>query len=140
VPWWSAPSWPSLPCGRENNLNGGSLSSGRRPDVLVNKRSAAGRGGIVFRNHVDAAVVAFTHAATLEHLISAEGLAGIAKSALRQFQEIDFHGKEASRNRLREQYRQDAEEAHWLLRMEHSLAPALEEDVDTIRRILDEKF
>jgi len=51
---------------------------------------------IVFRNYIDAAVVAYIHSATLEHLISVEGLASITRSALRQFQEIDFQGKEAS--------------------------------------------
>jgi hypothetical protein len=95
---------------------------------------------IVFRNYIDAAVVAYTHSATLEHLISAEGLASITKSALRQFQEIDFQGKEASGNRLREQYRQDAEEAHRLLAKEHSRLPALEEHVQAIRRIVDGEF
>jgi len=113
---------------------------GLRPDVFVNKRSAAGRGVIVFRNYIDAAVVAYIHSATLEHLISVEGLASITKSALRQFQEIDFQDKEASGKRLREQYRQDAEEAHRLLTKEHSLLPALEEDVQAIRRILDGEF
>jgi hypothetical protein len=113
---------------------------GLRPEVLVNRGSAAGRGVIVFRNYIDAAVVAYTHSATLEHLISAEGLASITRSALRQFQDIDFHGKEASEKRLREQYRQDAEEAHRLLAKEHSLLPALEEDVQAIRHILDGQF
>jgi hypothetical protein len=113
---------------------------GLRPEVLVNRGSAAGRGVIVFRNCIDAAVVAYTHSATLEHLISAEGLASITKSALRQFQEINFQGKEASGKRLREQYRQDAEEAHRLLAKEHSLLPALEEDVQAIRRIVDGEF
>jgi len=95
---------------------------------------------IVFRNYIDAAVVAYIHSATLEHLISVEGLASITRSALRQFQEIDFQGKEASGKRLREQYRLDAEEAHRLLTKEHSLVPALEEDVQAIRRILDGEF
>jgi hypothetical protein len=95
---------------------------------------------IVFRNYIDAAVVAYIHSATLEHLISVEGLASIIGSALRQFQEIDFQGKEASGKRLREQYRQDAEGAHRLLPKEHSLLPALEEDVQAIRRILDGEF
>jgi hypothetical protein len=109
-------------------------------EALVNKRSAAGRGVIVLRNYIDAAIVAYTHSATLEHLISAEGLARLTRSALRQFQEIDFQGQEASGNRLREQSRQDAEEAYRLLAMEHSRPPVLEEDVHAIRRILDGEF
>ena len=88
-----------------------------RSDVLIRKMSATGRGVIVFRNYIDAAVVAHMHSATLENLVTAEGLARITKAALKEFQEIDFQGKTISGKRLREQYRQDAEEACKLLTM-----------------------
>ena len=86
-------------------------------DIVIKKTSTTGRGVIVFRNYIDAAIVAHMHSATLENLITAEGLARITRAALKEFQEIDFQGKEASGKRLREQYRQDAEEACKLLTM-----------------------
>jgi hypothetical protein len=109
-----------------------------RSDVLIRKTSAAGRGVIVFRNYIDAAIVAHIHSATLENLVTAEGLARITKAALKEFQEIDFQGREASGKRLRAQYRQDAEEAYKLLTMGSPRPSPLEEDVREIRRILDE--
>lgn len=108
-----------------------------RPDVVIRKTSAQGRGVIVFRNYIDAAVTAYMHSATLENLVTAEKLARITKAALNQFQAIDFQGKEASGKRLREQYRQDAEEAYKLLTTMASLPP---EVLREIRSILDEKF
>jgi uncharacterized protein YhfF len=109
-------------------------------DVLIGKTSATGRGVIVFRNYIDAAVVAHMHSTTLENLVTAEGLARITKAALDEFQEIDFQGKEGSGIKLREQYRQDAEEAYKLLTMVLPRPSPLEEDVTEIRRILDEGF
>jgi len=109
-------------------------------DVLIGKTSATGRGVIVFRNYIDAAIVAYRHSATLEHLVTAEGLARITKAALDEFQDIDFQGKEGSGIKLREQYRQDAEEAYKLLTMVLPRPSPLEEDVMEIRRILNEGF
>jgi len=111
-----------------------------RSDVLITKTSATGRGVIVFRNYIDAAVVAHMHSVTLENLVTAEGLARITKAALKEFQEIDFQGKTTSGKRLREQYRQDAEEACNLLTMTPLRSSALQEDVTEIRRMLDEGF
>lgn len=108
-----------------------------RPDIVIRKTSAQGRGVIVFRNYIDAAVTAYTHSATLENLITAEELAKITRSALSQFLAIDFQGREAAEKRLREQYRQDAEESWKLLASRPSLPP---EVLREIRRILDEKF
>jgi hypothetical protein len=111
-----------------------------RLDVLIRKTSSTGRGVIVFRNYIDAAVVAHMHSATLENLVTAEGLARITKAALKEFQEIDFQGKTTSGRGLRQQYRQDADEACKLLTMSPSGSSALQEDVAEIRRILDEGF
>ena len=80
------------------------------------------------------------HSATLENLVTAEGLARITKAALKEFQEIDFQGKTTSGKRLREQYRQDAEEACKFLTISPVRSSALQEDVTEIRRILDEGF
>ncbi|MEK6406485.1 MAG: hypothetical protein AABN34_05935 [Acidobacteriota bacterium] len=105
-------------------------------DLLVSETSASGRGVIVFRNYIQAAVVAYTHSATLGDLVTAEELATITKAALEQFLEIV--GKETGDafGRLREEYRQDAERAYQLL-MSASPKPSA---VGDIRRILDEKF
>ena len=46
-----------------------------------------------------------------------EGLESITRAALERFQGINFQGQEASGKRLREQYRQDAEEAYGRLPM-----------------------
>lgn len=108
-----------------------------RPDIVTGKTSSQGRGVIVFRNYIDAAVSAYLHSETLENLITAEELANITRAALKQFQVINFQGKGASAKRLREQYRQDAEDAHKLLTTRASLPPEVFRD---IRSILDEKF
>jgi hypothetical protein len=109
-------------------------------DVVITKTSDTGRGVIVFRNYIDAALIAHTHSVTLENLVTAEGLAKITKAALKQFQEINFQEKKASKQRLREQYLQDAEEAYKRLQMETPKPSRLEEDVKEIRRMLDEEF
>jgi hypothetical protein len=108
-------------------------------DIVIKKTSATGRGVIVFRNYIDAAIVAHMHSATLENLVTAEELAKITKTALDEFKAIGFQGKDASGRRLRDQYRQDAEEAYKLLTMGPP-RPSLENDVTEIRRILDEGF
>ncbi len=108
--------------------------------VLITKTSAAGRGVIIFRNYIDAAVIAHRHSATLGNLVTAEGLAKITKAALEQFKDINFRGKEDSGRRLREQYRQDAEAAYGLLTMGTARRSAFDADVAAVRRILDEGF
>lgn len=109
-------------------------------DVLIGRTSASGRGVIVFRNYIDAAIIAHMHSATLKYLVTAEGLAKVTRAALNEFQAIDFQGKEASRIRLQEQYRQDAEEAYKLLTMTPSRPSPLEDDMKEIRWLLDERF
>jgi len=104
-------------------------------ELVVKKTSASGRGVIVFRNYIDAAVVAHMHSQTLENLITAEELAGITKAALTQFKAIKFPADEPTVKRLREEYRQDAEEAYKLLTT-GSRKPS--PDVTAIRRILDQ--
>lgn len=110
------------------------------PNVLIGKTSATGRGVIVFRNYINAAIVAHMHSATLENLVAAEGLARITMAALNEFQAINFQGKEDSGVRLRKQYRQDAEEAYALLRKAPSMPSPLEKTVTDIRRLLDKPF
>ena len=108
----------------------------QHPDLLVSETSASGRGVIVFRNYIQAAVIAYVHSATLEDLITAEELATITKAALEQFQEIVEKGKDDSLGKLRQEYRQDAERACQLL-ISSGLKPS---GLADIRRILDEKF
>jgi hypothetical protein len=128
---------------RESKDDGRSASPTFRdlgPDVVVGKKSADGRGVIVFRNYIDAAVITYMHSATLENLVTVEGLARITKAALEQFREqkTDFQqaGKEESRQRLQQQYREDAEEACNLLMRVTPGSTAVEENVKAIRRML----
>jgi hypothetical protein len=109
-------------------------------DLLVTKTSPTGRGVIAFLNYIEAALIAHTHSATLQNLVSAEGLARITRAALTQFHAIDFQGLAESRERLRRQYREDAEGAHTRLTTATPRPPRPEEDVTEIRRILDAPF
>jgi hypothetical protein len=137
----------------------------QHPELLVSETSASGRGVIVFRNYIQAAVIAYVHSATLEDLITAEELATITKAALEQFQkrieEIIEKGKDDTRRdrspgwvgrwfqerkiekgeddplvKLREEYRKDAERACQLL-ISSDLNPL---GLAEIRGILEEKF
>jgi hypothetical protein len=107
---------------------------------IVTRSSPGGRGVIVFRNHIEAAVIAFAHANTLGDLITADRLARITRSALDEFGTIDFQaeGKAESRKALARQYREDAEDAYRRLT---ELAPgptSRQEDLKAIRLALDE--
>lgn len=120
-----------------HNLTKASPSFKKLPsDILVSKSSATGRGVIVFRNYIDAAIVAHMHSVTLENLVTARELARITRASLEQFKKINFRGNEASE--LRKQYRQDAEEAYRLLTKGPRKPSPLEEDLKKIRRMLDE--
>ena len=92
---------------------------------------------IVFRNYIAAALIAYAHSTTLENLITADELAKVTRAALTQFQAIDFAAKQASRDQLRDQYRQDAEAAYTLLTRASQPSSALVEDIRQIRHILD---
>ena len=71
------------------------------PDLLVSEASSTGRGVIVFRNYIRAAVLAYKHRATLDNLITAEELATITEAALAQFQEEAREIAAAPRDTLR---------------------------------------
>lgn len=103
------------------------------PELVVGRASASGRGVIVFRNYIEAALIAHRHSATLGDLITAEELGTVTQVALEGFRKLIFPPElAASRQRLRDQYRQDAEEALTLL------PPG--EAARTIRQILDGGF
>jgi hypothetical protein len=102
-------------------------------DLIVSEAPIPGRGVIVFRNYIQAALIAFAHSDTLENLITADELAAITKAALEQFQEIVESRNDQS---LRAEYRYDADKAYQLL-MSAEPKPSILGD---IRRILDEKF
>ncbi|HXU35856.1 MAG TPA: hypothetical protein VN937_05790 [Blastocatellia bacterium] len=108
----------------------------QHPDLLVSETSASGRGVIVFRNYIHAAVIAYRQSATLENLVTAEELATITRAALEQFQEVVESNKDRAFERLRQEYRQDAESAYQLLMTADPKPSALED----IRRLLDEGF
>ena len=102
-------------------------------DLIVSEAPIPGRGVIVFRNYIQAALIAFAHSDTLENLITADELAAITKAALEQFQEIVESRNDQS---LRAEYRNDADKAYQLL-MSAEPKPSILGD---IRHILDEKF
>ena len=108
-------------------------------DVVL-PTSASGRGVIVHRNYIAAAVAAYQHAETLNHLVNLTELAQITRAALAQFTEIDFQDKKASAKNLKQQYREDAEQAYALLTSADSAGSAVTDNLTEIRRLLDEKF
>lgn len=105
---------------------------------IIQKNSGSGRGVIVYRNYIAAAVVAYQHAESLDHLISLSELATITRAALTQFAAIDFRGKQQAGRQLRQQYRKDGERAYQLLTATPSATPELMDNIMEIRRLLDE--
>jgi hypothetical protein len=105
--------------------------------LVVGKASPAGRGVIVHRNYIEAALIAHLHAPSLDNLITVESLVRVTCAALAQFRELDFaaEGKGASGDALRRQYREDAEEVCRTLARAGS--PAGEAGVAEIRRLLE---
>jgi hypothetical protein len=88
---------------------------------------------IVFRNYIEAALIAHAHLESLNNLITAASLARITRAALEGLEKIDFQAvDEASRKRLHGQYGEDAAEAFRRLKLLPGLAPACEEDVRAI--------
>ncbi|HMH52518.1 MAG TPA: hypothetical protein VK548_19925 [Candidatus Acidoferrum sp.] len=106
--------------------------------LVVGRDSPTGRGVIVFKNYIEAALIAYRHAATLQHLITAEKLARITQAALVEFRTIALPDTEASRE-LRGQYRQHAEETFTLLTAAAPTAGVAAAAKD-IRQILDSGF
>ena len=113
-----------------------------RPAIRVSETSPSGRGVIVFRNYIDAAVIAYIHRATLRdpvtsrELITPQELAVIAESALAEFEAQAAGIASSARALLRQEYTQDAEKAAALLAAEPSLSPA----VERIRATLSSRF
>jgi hypothetical protein len=85
-------------------------------------------GVIVFRNYIQAAVLAHLHA---RGLVTADSLARITRSALEEFDAIDFGDHASQKPRLAEQYRQDARDA--LLLLEGAAGQTLAAEVAAIR-------
>ena len=104
--------------------------------ALVSSASADGRGVIVFRNYIAAALLAHHHASTLGDLVTDGELLGITRAALEEFSRIDF-GEQAARARLQSQYRQDAEEVLRILSESGEAATERQNDLAAIQRILD---
>jgi hypothetical protein len=121
----------------DNAARGASHSFKNIPSELVVKdTSEEGRGIIIFRNYIHAAVLAYKHRAKLgEDLMTADELANVTEAALTQFQEQagDFENTD-SRDALRQQYAEDAAEA------ERLLIAAVSDRAGAIRRLLDAHF
>lgn len=119
-----------------HDLNKGSPSfKDLRAHEKITRASAQGRGVIVFRNAIDAALIAHVHAKTLGNLITANELAKITREALTQFQAIRFEAGAEHAVRLRNEFRQDGEAAYRLLTTTSRTSSA---DVATIRGLLDQ--
>ena len=112
------------------------------PAIRVGEQSPSGRGVIVFRNYIDAAVIAYSHRATLRdpatsrELITAQELAVIVESALAEFEAQAAGIASSAQALLRQEYSQDAAKAADLLAAEPSLSPA----VERIRATLSSRF
>lgn len=106
--------------------------------VLVDASSTSGRGVIVFRNYVDAAIQAHLHAPTLDDLITAEELAAVTRAGLEEFHQLDFGERKTSRRKLTREYREDGEKALELLTAVRPATDRLEDEAGEIRRLLDQ--
>jgi hypothetical protein len=111
--------------------------NGLRAEDRITRASTHGRGVIVFRNYIDAAIIAHVHSRTLGDLVTADELARITREALAEFRTIPFEAGTPAVTRLRNEYRQDAEEAHRLLT---TASPTSSPDVAVIRSLLDQGF
>jgi hypothetical protein len=129
---------------RQSDTDRGSASPAFRAlpaALVVGRSSAGGRGVIVFRNYIDAAVIAHGHAATLGDLVTPEQLARITRVALEEFQAVGAPAGEPSGHpRLRDQYREDAEAARVLLARVVQRSSALEDDVKAVAQLLSSPF
>jgi hypothetical protein len=121
---------------RSNQTRPPSPAFDRLPATLrVGRASASGRGVIVFRNYVDAAVIAYTHRATLGDLITADELVAVTLAALREIDAADIDDV-TLRESLRREYRDDANVAADLVKPSGAAVdPAAE-----IRRMLATRF
>lgn len=117
---------------RSNTTRPPSPAFDRLPATLrVDRASANGRGVIVFRNYIDAAVIAYAHRATLMDLITADELVAVTVAALTEFEAVAIDD-DALRESLRREYREDAKTAADLVKPSGAAVdPAAE-----IRRLL----
>lgn len=76
--------------------------------LMVTVNSEYPTGIIVFRNYIDAAAVAYAHAAKLQNLITAKELGQITLAALTELRAIPFSNGQGERERLFREYREDA--------------------------------
>lgn len=95
----------------------------------VDEHSPTGRGGIVHRNYVHAAIIAYLHHDELQ-LIDAPALARITRTALEEIDQLD---QEAA-NRVRPLYRQDTRSALALLLEAEPVVEAMGDDVRFIQQ------
>jgi hypothetical protein len=111
-------------------------------DLVVRRDSATGRGIIVHRDYIEAAIIAYIHRKTLKDLVTVEKLAHVTRAAL-----LDLKAPPPAStrtpargvldaDRLLPQYRAHSEEAFALLTAAPQ-TPALTEAAKEIRQILD---
>ncbi len=121
---------------RSNQERPPSPAFNRLPATLrVDRSSATGRGVIVFRNYIDAAVITYAHRATLMNLITADELVAVTVAALTEFEAAGIDDV-ALRESLRREYREDANTAADLVKP----AGAAVDPAAEIRRLLAARF
>ena len=79
--------------------------------LVVSDGAAPSPGVLLFRNHIQAAVLGYLH---VKDLITPTGLAAVARAALEQLLSIEF-ADDGARAALQAEYRSDAERAVELL-------------------------
>ena len=99
-----------------------------KPLAVVTEASSSGRGIIVFRNYIEAAVIAYAQRATLDELIDAGELSAITVAALTEFEGVAATAP--SRATLVVQYKADAQRALALLTASSSATGPIQQALD----------
>ena len=105
------------------------------PNLVVGRTSPAGRGVIVFRTYVEAALIAYRHAGSLQGLITAAKLARVTCAALQEL--VTSPLREAVSADMRARYQQHAQEAFALVSDAAHQDTALVEEAKRIHQLLN---
>lgn len=103
--------------------------------LKVTITSADAKGVIAFRNYIVAATVAYAHGAKLDKLITTEELGTIVETALEDLANIAFTAEHTGKQRLFEEYQQDAKTA--IIVLESRNAPGSSLAINKIRKAVD---
>lgn len=113
---------------RANGLGVSDAFRGLKPAEIVTETSSSGRGIIVHRNYIQAAVITYAHRVELAELIDASELSAITVAALNEFEEKATSAP--LRTTLEVQYKSDAQRALALLTASSSATDAIQQALD----------